>query len=124
MKITCLIIDNQVLARRLVENFAKRSKNVELVDRFDNLKDAFAFLEKVNNNVDAIFLNVRVSPVSTVLMFAQRGQSKEVRIVFTNSFPNSFYGDYDIRYFEWLQKPVPYKTFGEVLEKIKLDKIR
>ena len=122
MKLTCLIVDDEPLARRLVENFAHRCKNVKVIESFDNLQDAFGFLEKIKYEVDVVFLDVQIGKETSILLLAKNGIDKEVRIVFTSAYPSTIYGDFDIRYFEWLQKPIPFETFEEVVEKIRIEK--
>jgi two-component SAPR family response regulator len=123
MKLTCLIIDDEPLARSLVENFAKRTNVVEVLEHFDDLDDAFNYLEKIEYGVDFIFLDVQVRKKSSILLLAQTGKDKEVQIVFTSAYPPNLFKNYDIRYFEWLQKPIPYRIFEEVIERLRLDKI-
>jgi two-component SAPR family response regulator len=123
MKLTCLIIDDEPLARSLVENFAKRTNVVEVLEHFDDLDDAFDYLEKIEYGVDFIFLDVQVGKKSSILLLAQTGKDKEVQIVFTSAYPPNLFKNYDIRYFEWLQKPIPYRIFEEVIERLSLDKI-
>lgn len=122
MKLTCLIIDDEPLARRLVENFVIRCKNVKIIKSLDNLQDAFEILEKIKYEVDIVFLDVQIGKETSILLLAKNGIDKEVRIVFTSAYPSTIYGDFDIRYFEWLQKPIPFETFEEVVEKIRIEK--
>ncbi|MDZ7896949.1 MAG: response regulator [Arcicella sp.] len=122
MKLTCLIIDDEPLARSLVENFAKRTNKVTVLEQFDDLDAAFNYLEEIKYDVDFIFLDVQIRQESSILLLAQTGKDKEVRIVFTSVYPPNLFKNYDIRYFEWLQKPIPYRDFEEVIQKLSLDK--
>lgn len=122
MKLTCLIIDDEPLARSLIENFAKRTNKVEVLEHFDDLDDAFNYLEEIDYGVDFIFLDVQIRKESSILLLAQTGKDKEVRIVFTSAYPPNLFKNYDIRYFEWLQKPIPYRDFEEVIQRLSLDK--
>jgi two-component SAPR family response regulator len=122
MKLTCLIIDDEPLARSLVENFAKRTNKVTVLEQFDDLDAAFNYLEEIKYDVDFIFLDVQIRKESSILLLAQTGKDKEVRIVFTSVYPPNLFKNYDIRYFEWLQKPIPYRDFEEVIQKLSLDK--
>jgi two-component SAPR family response regulator len=122
MKLTCLIIDDEPLARQLVENFASRCKNVRIIKSYDNLEGAFEFLERIKYEIDIVFLDIQVGKETSILLLAKNGIDKEVRIVFTSAFSPTIYGDYDIRYFEWLQKPIPFETFEDVVEKIRIEK--
>ena len=123
MKLTCLIIDDEPLARSLIENFAKRTKVVEVIETFDDLDEAFGYLEKINFEVDFIFLDVQVGQKSSILLLTQTGKDKEVQIVFTSAYPPTLFKEYDIQYVEWLQKPISYKIFEETIEKLRADKM-
>ncbi|PWK23888.1 response regulator receiver domain-containing protein [Arcicella aurantiaca] len=122
MKLTCLIIEDEPLARSLIENFAKRTNKVTVLEQFEDLDEAFNYLERIEYGVDFIFLDVLVKQKSSILMLAQTGKDKEVQIVFVSAFPPNLFKNYDIQYFEWLQKPIPYQDFEEVIQKLHLDK--
>lgn len=122
MKLTCLIIDDEPLARRLVENFTRRCKDVKVIKSFDNLQKAFDFLEKIKYEIDVVFLDIQIGKEMSILLLAKNEVDKKVRIVFTSAYPSTIYGDSDIRYYEWLQKPIPFESFEEVVEKIKIEK--
>jgi two-component SAPR family response regulator len=122
MKLTCLIIDDEPLARSLVENFAKRTNKVTVLEQFDDLEVAFNYLEEIKYDVDFIFLDVQIRKESSIILLAQTGKDKEVRIVFTSVYPPNLFKNYNIRYFEWLQKPIPYRDFEEIIQKLILEK--
>lgn len=123
MKLTCLIIDDEPLERSLTMHFAKRTDKVTVLAYFEDLFEAFQYLEKNVSGVDSILLNIRVDQNYRVLLLAQTGKEKEIRIIFTGSYPPNLFKNYDIRYFEWLQKSIPYQDFNDVIQKLSLDKM-
>lgn len=122
MKLTCLIIDDEPLARRLIEHFALQTGNLYIINSFEDLTTAFSFLEKIKYEVDVIFLDVEVHEESSIILLNETGKDKDVKIVFTSAYPASLFDSYNIRYFDWLQKPISYLSFEEVVARLKYDK--
>jgi two-component SAPR family response regulator len=121
MMLTCLIIDDEPLARRLIELFASKT-NLSVINSFGDLTTAFSFLEEIKYEVDVIFLDVEVHEESSIILLNKTGKDKDIKIVFISAYPASLFDNYNILYFDWLQKPISYLSFEEVVARLKFDK--
>ena len=62
MKLTCIAIDDEPLALKLLENFIHHSDDLELLACFNSSQSAQLFL--LGNQVDCIFLDIEM-PTAT-----------------------------------------------------------
>ena len=62
--LTCLIVDDEIMARKSLQRFCEKSDNLNLVQVFENAKDALEFL--VDQSVDLIFLDIEMPEISGI----------------------------------------------------------
>lgn len=122
MELKCIIIDDEPWGSLLLVNFVKRTDGVIVLDTFDTITEGFDYLKSINYEVDVVFLDVQLNQESSIVYLAETGEDKMVNIVFTSAYRASQLQNADIRYIEWLQKPIPFQSFEEVIEKIRKNK--
>ena len=123
MKLTCIIIDDEPLARQLLAHFANQTDGVQVIGSYDN---AGIFLENIkdyNDNLDIVFLDLQMRQQTGVEVLEQIKWSN-IKVVITSAYPASFLQNLHLPYFEWLQKPIRYETFVATLEKVWEEKVR
>ena len=64
MEIKCLIVDDEPLARDVLENYIGKMSELELVGSCNNAVEAFEFLHK--NDIDLIFLDIQMPEITGV----------------------------------------------------------
>ncbi len=121
MALTCIIVDDEPLARSLLEYFIQNTDEVELLGSYDNARKAIEFLDLINCEVDMVFLDLQMRQ-HTGLDLIDKLKSKSLRYIITSAYPQSFLKEYQTQHFEWLQKPIRYETFLETIEKVKESK--
>ncbi|MCU0467696.1 MAG: hypothetical protein MUF58_03775 [Arcicella sp.] len=122
MELKCIIIDDEPWGSLLLVNFVKRTDGIIVLDTFDTITEGFDYLKSINYEVDVVFLDVQLNQESSIVYLAETGEDKMVNIVFTSAYRASQLQNTDIRYIEWLQKPIPFQSFEEVIEKIRKNK--
>jgi response regulator of citrate/malate metabolism len=122
MALTCIIVDDEPLARRLLEHYVQQTDEVELLGSYDNAHTAFEFLNLINCEVDMVFLDLQMRQ-HTGLDLIDKLKSQSLRYIITSAYPQSFLKEYQTQHFEWLQKPIRYETFLETLENVKQSKM-
>lgn len=122
MELKCVIIDDEPRASLILVNFANRLDDLIVLDTFDTLKDGFDYLKSINYEVDIVFLDVQLNIESSIEYLLKTGEDKIFNIVFTSAYRASLFQDKNIQYFEWLEKPIPYSKFDELIEKIRNSK--
>ena len=122
MKIKCLIIDDEPLAIKVVENHLKEFQNFEVIETFNNPIEALSLLEK--GNVDVLFLDINM-PKMNGLDFAKTLNSK-MNVVITSAYREYAVESFDLNVLDYLVKPIPFnrflKTINKITEKVYLQK--
>lgn len=107
MKITCAIIDDEPLARELLENYVKQTSYLELRGTYASAVEAGSQLG--TSPVDLLFLDIQM-PELNGLEFSKIVR-KETRIVFTTAFDRYALDGYKVNALDYLLKPISYADF-------------
>lgn len=122
MELKCVIIDDEPRASLILENFANRANDLVVLDTFDTLKGGFDYLKSINYDVDIVFLDVQLNKESSIEHLLKTGEDKLINIVFTSAYRASQFQDKNVQYFDWLEKPIPYRSFEELIHNFKISK--
>lgn len=114
MKIKCLIIDDEPLAVRVIENHIKEFQNFEIVATFNNPIQALSIIE--TNTIDVIFLDINM-PKMTGLEFA-KSLNPNLMVVITTAYREYAVESYDLSVLDYLVKPIPFNRFLKTVNKI------
>jgi two-component system, LytTR family, response regulator len=121
MILTCIIVDDEPFARKLLENFVQKTEDVEILGSYDNAFEASEFLNLINCEVDMVFLDLQMRQ-HTGLDLINMIKSKSLRYIITSAYSETYLKEYQTQHFEWLQKPIRYETFLETIEKVRESK--
>ena len=114
MKIKCVIIDDEPLAIKVVENHLKEFQNFEVIETFNNPIEALYLLEK--GAVDILFLDINM-PKMNGLDFVKTLNSK-MNVVITSAYREYAVESYDLNVLDYLVKPIPFNRFLKTINKI------
>ena len=114
MKIKCVIIDDEPLAIKVIENHLKEFQNFEVIETFNNPIEALSLLEK--GNVDALFLDINM-PKMNGLDFAEIINSK-TNVIITSAYREYGVESFDLNVLDYLVKPIPFNRFLKTINKI------
>lgn len=114
MKIKCIIIDDEPLAIKVVENHLKEFQNFEIIDTFNNPLAALPLLEK--GEADVVFLDINM-PKMNGLDFAKTLNYK-TNIIITTAYREYAVESYDSNVLDYLVKPIPFNRFLKTIHKI------
>ena len=114
MKINCVIIDDEPLAIRVVENHLNEFQSFEVIATFNNPLEALSLLEK--GEVDVLFLDINM-PKMSGLDFAKSLNSK-TNIVITTAYREYAVESYDLNVLDYLVKPIPFNRFLKTINKV------
>ena len=114
MKINCVIIDDEPLAIKVVENHLKEFQNFEIIATFSNPIEALPLLEK--SEIDVLFLDINM-PKMNGLDFAKSLNSK-TNIIITSAYREYAVESYDLNVLDYLVKPIPFNRFLKTINKI------
>jgi len=114
MKIKCIIIDDEPLAIKVIENHLSKFKNMELIATFNSAVAALPIIEK--NEVDVVFLDINM-PKMSGLEFLKTLTNKPY-IIITTAYREFAVESFDLDVLDYLVKPIPFGRFLKAINKI------
>jgi DNA-binding LytR/AlgR family response regulator len=114
MKIKCLIIDDEPLAIKILENYLKDFQHIQLVATFNNPVAALPIIDE--QDIDVIFLDINM-PKMSGLDFLRSLKIKPL-IVITTAYREYAVDSFDLDVLDYLVKPIPYGRFVKSINKI------
>ena len=77
--ICCLIVDDEPIAREVIETHLSKIKNIKLIASCSSALEAFNYVS--NNTIDLVFLDINMPKISGI-SFA-KSINKEIKVIFT-----------------------------------------
>lgn len=111
--IKCLIIEDEELARDLLEKFMEKMPHLELVAKCENPLKALPVLQKTP--VDLIFLDIQM-PEMTGVAFLKMLPNKPT-VIFTTAYPSYALEGYLLDVTDYLLKPYSFERFAHAVTK-------
>ncbi len=118
MKLKCIVIDDEIIARSGIEDFISKTSFLEHTSSFGAAEKALQFLE--NNNVDIIFLDIQM-PSMNGLEFIDNLKKKN-NIIFTTAHREFALDGFELNAIDYLLKPISYNRFLKAVGKLKENK--
>ena len=112
-KINCLIVDDEELARNLVENYIGRLSHLQVVGKSANPLDAMQVLQ--NEQVDIMFLDIQM-PELTGVEFLKTLPYKPL-VIFTTAYKEYAIQSYELDAVDYLLKPFRFERFLQAVNK-------
>lgn len=113
MTLKALIVDDEPLARRVLEKYIAQSPDIELIASCSGADKAQEVLDQ--QPVDLIFLDIRM-PGMSGLEFA-RSMGSGPLIVFVTAFPEYAAEGFELQAVDYLVKPFPYERFHQAVRR-------
>ena len=109
----CVIVDDEPLAVKMLENFISRTAFLELEASFT---DPVAALETIRDREpELVFLDIQMPDLNG--MELSRMVPASTRIIFTTAFKQYAFDSYEVSALDFLLKPIRYQKFLEAAEK-------
>jgi DNA-binding LytR/AlgR family response regulator len=114
-KLSCIIVDDEPVARKILHEFVDQVPFLDLHGKFENAMKAEIFLK--SNAVDIIFLDIEMPKVSG-LQFLQRLHIESM-VILTTAFPQYALEGYELDIIDYLLKPFALSRFFKAVQKAK-----
>ncbi len=111
--VNCLVVDDEELARTLLENYISRLPHLNLVEKCANPLDALNALEE--NEIDLLFLDIQM-PEMTGIDFLKSLQQKP-KVIFTTAYSEYAIEGYQLDVVDYLLKPFSFERFVQAVNK-------
>ncbi|RXP57913.1 DNA-binding response regulator [Lutibacter sp. HS1-25] len=114
MKIKCIIIDDEPLAIKVIENHLSEFPTMELVATYNTAIAALPIIE--SGEIDVAFLDINM-PKMSGLDFLRSLPTKPL-IVITTAYREYAVESFDLDVLDYLVKPIPFARFLKAIAKI------
>ena len=111
---TCMIVDDEPLAVKLLETFVGRTSDLELKGSFTDSIEALDVLAR--EPVDLLFLDIQM-PDLNGMELAHAIDTERTRVIFTTAFKDYAFESYEVNALDFLLKPIRYIKFQAAVEK-------
>lgn len=115
LKISCLIVDDEPMAIRLMEDYVNKISFLELKGKCSNAYQAMDILH--TEKIDLIFLDIQMPELNGIEF--SRTVSKDTRIVFTTAFDQYAIDGFKVDALDYLLKPYNFEEFYAAAVKAK-----
>jgi len=113
MTLHCLIIDDEPLARKGIEEYIKEVGFLRLVAKCENTMKAASYLEQ--GVVDLIFLDIRMPGISGIAFL--KTLRNPPMVIFTTAYPEHALEGYSLNVMDYLVKPISFERFLKAANK-------
>lgn len=113
MILDCMIVDDEIMARKLLGRFCERCENLNVVQICENVNDALVYLTQ--HSVDLVFLDIEMPELSGFDFLDQVVTLPQ--IIFTTSKTEYAYEAFEYSITDFLKKPINFSRFQQAVEK-------
>ena len=113
MKLNCLIVDDEPVARKGLEEYVKEVNFLQLIAKCDGATKALPFMGE--GMVDLIFLDVQMPKLSGIDFL--KGLKNPPMIIFTTAYADYAVEGYSLDVIDYLLKPISFERFLKASQK-------
>ena len=112
---TCIIVDDEPLAVKLLESFVTKTPGMELLGSYTDSVEAINAVKELQPNL--LFLDIQMPDLNG--MELARMIPDGTRVIFTTAFKEYAFESYEVKALDFLLKPIRYNKFMAAIEKAK-----
>ncbi len=113
MTYNCLIIDDEPLARELIETYLEKLPNFELIASCKSALDASSVLAQTK--IDILFLDIEMPQLKGIDFFKNLTYKPEV--IFTTAYRDYALDGFELNAVDYLLKPIFFERFFSAIQK-------
>lgn len=114
MKLKCIIVDDEFLARQLLEGYVKKVPYLELVCLCESAFEAIDVLQE--EKIDLVFLDVNMPELNGINFIKTLKHKPE--IIITTAYSEHALEGYQLDVIEYLLKPIYFERFLQAVTKV------
>jgi len=114
MKIRCIIVDDEVLARKYLKDYITKIPFLDLVGDFNSPLKAYELLEK--GEVDLMFLDIQMPEISGLDFL--RSLNNTPHVILTTAYKKYALEGYEFNVVDYLLKPISFQRFLKAVNKV------
>ena len=113
--LTCIIVDDEPLAVKLLESFVAKTPELTLLGSFTDSVEAISAIKEQQPNL--LFLDIQMPDLNG--MELAHMIPSETRVIFTTAFKEYAFESYEVKALDFLLKPIRYNKFIAAVDKAK-----
>ena len=113
MPLSCIIVDDEPLAVKLLESFVAKTPQLKLERSFTDSVEALAWLRE--HPVQLAFMDIQMPDMNG--MELSHMLTGDTKIIFTTAFKEYAFESYEVSAIDFLLKPIRYNKFIAAVEK-------
>jgi DNA-binding LytR/AlgR family response regulator len=115
MKIKCIIIEDEPVARKILLEFVEEVEYLELIGVAENPLKAMPLLD--DNNIDLLFLDINMPKINGIDFL--KSFKSDANIIITTAYPVYAVEAYGLDVLDYLVKPISFDRFLKACNKAK-----
>ena len=112
-KYNVIIVDDEYLARKLLQDYVSKVESLQLVGTCSNAFEAMEALEK--NNVDIMLLDIQMPDLTGLELV--KGLEKKPAVIFTTAYSEYAVDAFSLAVVDYLLKPFDFPRFFQAIRK-------
>ena len=113
MDLSCIIVDDEPLAVKLLESFVSKTPDLTLLASFTDSVEAINAVKEKKPNL--LFLDIQMPDLNG--MELAHMIPSETRVIFTTAFKEYAFESYEVKALDFLLKPIRYNKFIAAVDK-------
>jgi DNA-binding LytR/AlgR family response regulator len=113
MALTCIIVDDEPLAVKLLESFVAKTPDLELLGSFTDSVEAINAIKQLKPQL--LFLDIQMPDLNGMELAHMLPEG--TRVIFTTAFKEYAFESYEVSALDFLLKPIRYNKFIAAVEK-------
>ncbi|PZW44016.1 LytTR family two component transcriptional regulator [Mesonia algae] len=115
---TCIIVDDEPPAIRVIEKFISQLKGLELIASSSNALEGLELIQQ--KQPDIVFLDIQMPDLTGIQL--SKLIDPNVNIIFTTAYSQFAVEGFELNAVDYLLKPIAFPRFIEAVEKVKKKK--
>ena len=111
--INCVIVDDEPVARNVLETFVAKTPNLELVKSCKNAMEAFEVANQ--QKIDIFFLDINMPDISGLSL--AKSINQKAKIIFTTAYREYAVDGFNLQAVDYLLKPIAFDRFLQSIHK-------
>lgn len=113
MKINCIIVEDEPLARNLITDYVNKVPTLNLIEACSNPLAAIEVLR--NNKVDLLFLDVQMPEITGITLL--KSLHSKPMVILTTAYSEYALEGYELDVVDYLLKPITFERFLRAVDK-------
>jgi len=113
LNLSCLIVEDEPLARSLLTNYVRKVPYLNLVDACSSPLVAIEVLRK--NSIDVLFLDIQMPEITGITLL--KSLQKKPLVILTTAYSEYALESYELDVLDYLLKPITFERFLRAVDK-------